>query len=235
MRRAIGTPPPPGLAVPGSISPTRAERPAIIVRLIRQHNILPITDQELAQGPLLPDLAYMPIVGMIDGATVRIVDASIPASIRYAIARVAYVAQRSIPSFKTGYDGTVTEDDQRLYILTSGTRATGLVLTALQDRVWQVRWIEDGSLVRISNEPLQIRVHVVARVWVAADMRRRGLGRRLVDCALAHIGESPMNIGWVLPFTESGSALVKDMCPTQLHVSCDPWTLRQNTNLKGPR
>ena len=192
----------------------------------------PITDQELAQGPVLPDLVHTPIAGTIDGAAVRLIDASVPASIRHAVARVAYVAQRSMPAFKTGYDGTITEDDQRLYVLTAGSRATGLVLTALQDRLWRVEWTEDGSLARASNAPLQMRAQVVARVWVATDVRGTGLGRKLLECALAHIGGSTTSIGWAFPFTESGAALVRAMCPTQLLICCDPFTLQQKTTIK---
>ena len=191
--------------------------------------MLPLTDEEVTHGPDIPEVARMPIVGEVGDATVRLVDGSVPPVSRHAIARVAYAAQRSMPSYKTGYDGTVTEDDQRLYVLAAGTRAVGLVLTALQDRFWKIRWAEDGALVRDSDVPLLQRGPVVARVWVAESRRKSGLGLGLIDRVLRHLGVPASGVGWEFPFTESGATLVRRLCPTGFLSSCDAMTLALNT------
>lgn len=189
----------------------------------------PLTEDEVVCGPVIPELARTTSLGHIGRATVRLVDGSVPFPVRCAAARVAYAAQRSMPSYKTGYDGTVTEDDQRLYVLTMDGRAIGLVLTALQSRVWKVIWTQDENVSRDGELPLCGRTPVVARVWVAEKSHKRGFGRNLLAIALRHLGIAASDVGWEFPFTESGAALVKLFCPSRFLVSCDARTLLLNT------
>lgn len=87
----------------------------------------PIREEELASGPKLAGLRDAPIVGTVCGLPVHVVSSSMSQPRRRAIARIAYVAQRAVPTFKTSYDGTVTEDDQRLYIVRRHERAIAFV------------------------------------------------------------------------------------------------------------
>jgi hypothetical protein len=194
-----------------------------------ENKMPPLLDEEFAHGPVIPELARTNIVGNIDNASVRLVNGSVPVLDRRAIARVAYAAQRSMPAYKTGYDGTVTEDDQRLYVLAMGNRAIGLVLTALQSRTWRVKWAEGGSIHRESEVPLDTRGPVVARVWIASNKRQSGFGRNLTKIALSHLGVSASTVGWEFPFTDSGAALVRFFCSKQFLVCCDHWTLMHHT------
>ena len=191
-----------------------------------------LTDEEVALGPLLPELIHTSVLDEVGNATIRLVDGSVPLPIRRAIARVAYVAQRSMPAYMAGYDGTVTEDDQRLYVLSRETRAIGIVLTALQNRSWRVEWSKEGALYRLTDAPCQTRLPVIARIWVASTNRRTGLGRKIVECAIAHLGLSASAVGWELPFTSYGAIFVKALFPSTFLISCDIVTLKKNTKLK---
>ena len=192
----------------------------------------PLTDEEVAFGPLIPELIQTAIIGKIANTVVRLVDSSVPLLSRRAIARVAYVAQRSMPTYKTGYDGTVTEEDQRLYVLAKETRTIGMVLSALQDSVWQAEWAEDGRINRVSNIPIKARLPVIARIWIATDQRGAGFGRQLIECALDNLGVLAPAVGWEFPFTESGGLLVKAICPNSFQICCDGLTLQRRTTLK---
>ena len=189
----------------------------------------PLTEDDVAYGPVIPELGQTIALEHIGGGTVQLVDASVPLSVRCAAARVAYAAQRSTPSYKTGYDGTVTEDDQRLYVLSMNGRAVGLVLTAFQPRVWKVMWTHPGKVSRDGEVPLLGKATVIARVWVAEKSRTRGLGRNLVALAIRHLNIEVSNVGWEFPFTDSGSALVRRFCPSRFLASCDRRTLLLNT------
>ena len=41
-------------------------------------------------------------------------------------------------------------------------------------------------------------------VWVALEMRRRGVARQLVDAAARDCGVSASGLAWAEPFTDSG-------------------------------
>ena len=182
----------------------------------------PITIAEQARGPKLPSLLQTSTVGSVREFSVHLVDGSVPLKRRSAIARVAYVAQRSTPKFKTGYDGTVDSDDQRLYVLRQDTRAIAIAITALADRFWQLEWTESGSLRLRSDGALLERRPTVGRVWVASDYQRKGFGTALVACALSHLAVAPSQAGWTHPFTSAGSAMVRRLCQVNLLVCCDP-------------
>ena len=111
-----------------------------------------------------------------------------------------------MPSFKTGYDGTVTEADQRLYVLRRHDRAIAFALTALDDRFWHLEW-RDEALIQIQMskpEELRERRSKVGRVWVATEERKQGLGGALVVAALSHLAVEPSEVGWEFPFTDAG-------------------------------
>lgn len=186
----------------------------------------PISATERTRGPKLPSLKKTPKVGAIQEFSVHLVDWSVPLPRRLTLARVAFVAQSSTPQFKTGYDGTVDNDDQRLYVLRQDTRAIAFALTALADRFWQLEWTEGGSPRLRSRNALIERRPTVGRVWVASDYQRKGLGAALVVCALSHLSVAPSEAGWTYPLTSAGNALVRRLCPGNFLVCCDPVELQ---------
>lgn len=51
-----------------------------------------------------------------------VADRSTPTDVRTAVAAVAYVARRGI-DYKVGYDGTMTDENPRLYVVADGFNA----------------------------------------------------------------------------------------------------------------
>lgn len=186
----------------------------------------PISDTESARGPLLRQLRSTPEIGEVQGLAVHLVDGSVPFAKRRSIARVAYVAQRSMPEFKTGYDGTVTDDDERLYVLCRNDRAIAIALTAFSSRFWQLEWVNGGHIRLRTREALLERRPAVGRVWVASDEQHQGFGLALVKQTLSHLSVEASAVGWAFPFTSGGEALVRRLCPGQFLVCCDPMELR---------
>jgi hypothetical protein len=164
---------------------------------------------EYARGPLLRILPCIPKIGMVEGYHVHLVDSSVPEAKRHQLAHVAMVAQRSMPSYPAGYDGTVTEDDQRLYILADHSRAIAFVLTAFGDRFWHLRWNGHAEDEMVSQQASQKRRAKVGRVWVAANYRRRHFAQQLVQLVCNHLQTNIVDLGWELPFTDSGRELVR--------------------------
>jgi len=188
--------------------------------------VRPINTAEQTRGPKLPSLKKTATVGAIQEFPVHLVDRSVPFPQRLTLARVAYVAQRSTPQFKIGYDGTVDNDDQRLYVLRADTRAIAFVFTALADRFWQLEWTEGGFPRLRSRSALLDRRPAIGRVWVASDYQRKGLGAALAACALSHLAVPPPEVGWTYPFTSAGNAMVRRLCPGNFLACCDPIELQ---------
>ncbi len=188
------------------------------------------TEDECACGPLIPDLLVAPTVAQLAEFSVRLVDRSVPQSSRYKIADVAMVAQRSMPRYPAGYDGTVTEDDQRLYVLAAEERAIAFVLTAFATRFWRLSWRVDGTIELLQNEALLHRGPKVGRVWVASEKRCRGFSARLIEVAAQHLGVEVPALGWELPFSPAGMALVRHLLPSTFYGCGDCYALRQAIN-----
>lgn len=188
------------------------------------------TEDDCVRGPLIPDLMVAPIVANLAGFSVRLVDGSVPQSSRYKIAYVAMAAQRSMPLYPAGYDGTVTEDDQRLYVLAAEERAIAFVLTAFDTRFWRLSWRVDGTIELLQNEALSHRGPNVGRVWVAQEQRRRGFSARLIEVAAQHLAVEVPALGWELPFSPDGMALVRHLLPSTFYGCGNRYTLRQAIN-----
>lgn len=181
---------------------------------------------EYARGPKIAVLGRLPSSRLVGGFTFHVIDGSVPFDTRRKLAHVAMVAHRSIPG-PAGYDGTVTEDDQRLYVLAAKSHAVAMVLMALDSYFWKLAWGPRGSLELVEQQALSHRGPKVARVWVAANHRRKGLVISLILEAATHLGVDPQEFGWELPFTEGGSAVVRKFSPAAFLGCCDGFTLRE--------
>ena len=56
-------------------------------------------------------------------------------------------------------------------------------------------------------------------VWVAVQLRRHGIARRLVDAAARHAGVTLSGLGWAEPFTDSGYLLAQSISPDGLRIA----------------
>ncbi len=176
-------------------------------------------------GPIIPEVRKLRKIGAVGELSALLVDASVPQSVRYKIAHVAMVAQRSMPEYKTGYDGTITEDDQRLYVLAEGDRVVAFILTALEDRFWRLSWGVSDRFSLLDKGPLMRRGYKVGRIWVASERRRSGLAAQLVSLAVQHLEVVISDVGWELPFSSNGAVFVRQLLPTAFLGCADPYTL----------
>ena len=188
--------------------------------------------KECAVGPVIAKVRKAPVVGNFGNLTVHLVDASVPLQVRQAISHVAMVAQRSMSEYPAGYDGTVTEDDQRLYVLVDGDRVVAFALTALDERFWRLSWATDGAIDLFEDTALSRRGPKVGRVWVAASYRGKGLSVQLVEVAAGHLAVAPSELGWELPFTPAGRALVRHFCQSSFLGCGDVYSLTKALNSK---
>ncbi len=184
---------------------------------------------EYARGPKIAVLGRLPSLGLVDEFTFHAVDSSVPFDMRRKVAHVAMVAHGSILG-PAGYDGTVTKDDQRLYILATKSHVVAMAITTLDSYFWKLAWGPHGSVEIVEREALSRTSPKVARVWVASNYRRKGLATSLIIEASKHLGVDTQMLGWELPFTEGGSAVVRKFSPVAFLGCCDAFTLREVLN-----
>lgn len=181
---------------------------------------------EYAPGPELPEIELRPVIGAVRSYDVVCVDRNTELPVRKKLAYIAYVAQRSTPDFPAGYDGTLSDTgDQRLYVVRNGPRGIGMALVASTDRCWSLRWTpENKACLRSREENCELRP-VIERLWLAAEYRRRGLARLLLDVISNDLARPLSDFGWQLPFTPRGAALVRLILPREWFGDGDAFAL----------
>lgn len=176
---------------------------------------------EYTRGPKMAVLGRLPSFGLVGDFTFHVIDGSVPFDTRRKLAHVAMVAHRSIPD-PAGYDGTVTEDDQRLYVLATKSHAVAMALTALDSYFWKLAWGPHGSVELVEREALSRREPKVARVWVAANHRRKGLATSLILESARHLEVDPKKARVGTPFHRRWLSGCTEVLARRI-----PWMLRQ--------
>lgn len=182
---------------------------------------------EYLSGPEIPAVRLLSPCATDGPLPIYMVDRACPEAIRRDLAYVAMVAYRHMPSFPPGYDGTVTEDDQRLYLAADGAHIVAMVLTTLEDPFWHFAWQADGSPTWMELVPSRRRGPAIARMWTSAAYRRRGLALQLIHTASRLLSCDIAHLGWELPFTSDGARLVKRLCPEVFWGCGDRHSLRR--------
>ena len=182
---------------------------------------------EYLHGPKITAVRELTSIATINSFSVYVVDGSCPLPTRLKLAQVASVAKRSMSDYPAGYDGTVDEDDQRLYIAVDGVRVVAMIITGLEDFFWKCGWNEDGSFKFWHQPPEKRRSYKVARVWTAPSYQGKGLASQLIQIVSDQLSCNIVDLGWELPLSKSGENLVKRFCPDLLWGCGDAITLRK--------
>lgn len=196
----------------------------------KQHEIW---HDEYLHGAILHDMHALSAICSVAGYPLVVVDAAIPREVRFRLSKAAYVAQRSTPEYPAGYDGTISEADERLFLARDDDRAIGMVLTALDEYYWRLTWTNEGTAQLIDRNPHLGRRLKIGRVWVAKAYRSRGIGSLMVKTVVELLGYEVSDIGWELPITEDGASLIKKLFPTKWWGRGDGFALQDT--LDAPR
>lgn len=121
------------------------------------------------RGPILAPLPGIDPSGTVASLPLFIIDGSVPQSVRHQLVAVVYAA--SPPEFPAGYDGTVTEDQETLFLVVDGDRVVALAVTAFDDYYWRLSWTSDGMVKLVRNNPSIERRLKIARIGVAKTYR----------------------------------------------------------------
>jgi hypothetical protein len=182
--------------------------------------------REYLEGLPVPALAAnIAALSRTHGHPVVKIDAQTSDTIRREAAKVAMIAHRATPDFPAGYDGSLTDEGQSLYILLEEATAIGMILVSRGDRCWHLRWLASGKACLISRNASQDTRTIVARLWVAKKYQRQGLATGLLQCVVSDTGIPINEFGWQIPFTEAGTALVRRILPGDWWADGDRFAL----------
>lgn len=168
---------------------------------------------EYVNGATLQALPSMQPAGHVAGFPVVVADGTTPKAIRKELATAALVAQRTMPDYPAGYDGTVTDGDERLFLVASKNRAVAMALTSLDDYYWLLKWKRNSSLELMSKEAVLGERQKIGRVWVAKAYRGKGIATELLRLVADMFGRPLGELGWELPLTADGRRLLRRLVP----------------------
>ena len=182
---------------------------------------------EYLHGPYLPDLHAFAAIDSVREYPLVMVDATVQPSVRRRLSMVAYVAQRETPGYPAGYDGTISDGDERLFLATDGGHAIAMVLTALDEGYWLFSWTPGGTLELLDANPNLAPRQKIGRVWVAKAYRRCGVGSLMVRAVVAFLGYELPDIGWELPLTKDGTGILQRLVPSKWWGRGDGFALQR--------
>lgn len=108
--------------------------------------------------------------------------------------------------------------DPHVFLLDVDGRFVGFLVVERCEHVQRFTWDQydqpTGGVL-----PQGDPVWTICMVWVHRKHRRRGIGSTLVAKATEFLGVSATDIGWYTPFTESGRALARRMCPESFLIA----------------
>lgn len=134
--------------------------------------------------------------------------------------RVAQLANRDTRFDFAAYHAGDSDDgrDSHVFLLEMDGRFVGFLVIERHEYVQRFTWDQydqptGGALPK--GDP----VWSICMAWVHQKHRRRGFASALVAKAIEFLRTGSTDIGWYTPFTESGRALAKRICPESFLVA----------------
>lgn len=179
--------------------------------------------EEFALGPLIPEVKSVATIDDVRGYGLHRIGSELAPGTRRRLSKVAMVACRTIPG-PAGYDGDVVQGIKP-FVLSHGDRVVGWVLGEHDRYFHRLSWADAaGAKLRLLEPPnIELERFKIARVWLAANYRGSGLGSDLIRAVAAHEGCRLDELGWELPFTASGAALVRRASPDIVLGAAGDW------------
>jgi GNAT superfamily N-acetyltransferase len=125
----------------------------------------------------------------------------------------------------TCYDGTISDADERLFLMEDKSRAIAIIFTVIDDKHWRCIWNPDGTLQVLTTESSDKLRQKIFRVWVAKAYRRRGIGSLMVKAVAKFLGYKFSDLVWELPLSRDGAVSVKQLSPLKFWGSGDKFAL----------
>jgi hypothetical protein len=168
-----------------------------------------------AQLDVIPVL-QMPgeqVVARWEGTEVLEIGQDSSEALRATAERVAVRAMRDTPFHHPAYTASDAEPETRVYIVRAAGQAVGLAVLRPRPRWAWWSWDDFDAELRPATGVAPMTSWTVEIIWTLGASQHRGLAQRLLEVASARVEQPIESFGWRRPFTPSGEAFVRRLCP----------------------
>ncbi len=158
----------------------------------------------------LPDAR---IIARWPGVDLLLVRNEQPAEERALAEQVARRALRDTPFNAPAYTAADADAETRVFIARQQGVAVGLTVLRPRARWAWWSWDDWDEERRPSTGVAPMVAWTVEGIWIHAGTQHQGLARRILVAASEEVGVPITSFGWRRPFTPSGEALVRRLCP----------------------
>jgi len=152
------------------------------------------------------------ILARVGNTDILLVTNASPESDRSLAEQVARRAMRDTPFHTPAYT-TADVDDTRIFIAREAGAAVGLAVLRPRPRWAWWSWDDWDEERRPATGVAPILSWTVEAIWTHPSCQARGLARRLVQVASEEVGQPVTSFAWRRPFTPSGEAFIRALCP----------------------
>ena len=167
---------------------------------------------EVTDSVALPGHAGERIVARWDDVEVLLVTADSSEAERTIAAAIARRAMHDTPFHEPAYLAT-DSSDTRVLICRSHGVAIGLTVLRRHPRWAWWSWDDWDAERRPSTGVAPLPAWTVETIWVHHTAQSRGFAHRLLEAASREVDQPITSFAWRRPFTPSGEAFVRRLCP----------------------
>ncbi|HXW96656.1 MAG TPA: hypothetical protein VEI47_03660 [Gemmatimonadales bacterium] len=172
---------------------------------------MPHTQAQLDSIPI-PVRAGERILARQGAAEILLVTRDSTVAERALAEQVARRAMRDTP-FHTPAFTADDKEDTRVFIAREAGAAVGLAVLRPHPRWGWWSWDDYDAERRPSTGVAPMTSWTVETIWTHGSCQSRGLARMLVQVASEQVEQPITSFGWRRPFTPSGEAFVRHLCP----------------------
>jgi hypothetical protein len=168
------------------------------------------------QAPLdavpMPSGAGEQVIARWGSVEVLLVTGASPLPLRDLAETVARRAMSDTPFHVPAYTAA-DRDDTRVFIAREGGQAIGLAVLRPRPRWAWWSWDDWDAERRPATGVAPMTSWTVESIWSHGASQARGLAHRLLEVASGQVDQPITSFGWRRPFTPSGEAFVRRLCP----------------------
>ena len=166
-----------------------------------------------AVGISVPALGGEQVVARWDDVDVLLITNSSSPEQRQLAERLAQRAMSDTPFNTPAYTKADTDPDVRIFVARRAGRGVGLAVLRPRPRWGWWSWDDWDEERRPATGVAPLTSWTVEIIWTLGQAQQKGLAHRLLQEASRVVDQPIASFGWRRPFTPSGEAFVRRLCP----------------------
>ncbi len=172
---------------------------------------MPHTQAQLDSIPV-PTRSGERVLARLGTTDILLVTNDAPEAERALAEQVARRAMRDTPFHTPAYTAA-DADDTRVFIAREAGAAIGLAVLRSRPRWGWWSWDDYDAERRPATGVAPMTSWTLETIWTHPSCQARGLARTMVKVASELVDQPVTSFGWRRPFTPSGEAFVRQLCP----------------------